>query len=214
MELLAQLGGWDERTNILLKDRVRNILLEKELQLTLKPAIDEPKRLEYPVSDRAITLGYKPNNSQLQQIGKRASKLYQEKHGCQPPKREQFVGGTTRMVNVYGHDDLELLDEAIALFMSQQSSVKKTMNKFVITITKSDRVDLESLPEITIYQTESGKYFSTDVETLISAISLLARYCAIALVNKKESIAASLRLTAKQIAVEILPISERIRRVK
>jgi prophage antirepressor-like protein len=59
-----------ERTNILLKDRVRNILLDKELQATLKPATAEPKRLEYPVSDRAITLGYKPSNSQLQQIGK------------------------------------------------------------------------------------------------------------------------------------------------
>lgn len=124
MNLLGKLGGWDERTNLLLKDRVRNILLDNELQPTLKPATVEPRRLEYPVSDRAITLGYKPTNSQLQQIGKRAAKLYQEKHGCQSPKREQFVGGATRLVNVYGHEDLEILDEAIATIMERET-VKK-----------------------------------------------------------------------------------------
>lgn len=124
MELLTQLGGWDERTNILLKDRVRNILLDNELQPTLKLATAEHKRLEYPVSDRAITLGYKPSNSQLQQIGKRASRLYQEKHGSKPPQREQFVGGTTRLVNVYGHENLELLDEAIATVMNKQPQKK------------------------------------------------------------------------------------------
>ena len=124
MDLLTELGGWDERTNILLKDRVRNILLDKELQPTLKSATVEPKRLEYPVSDRAIALGYKPSNSQLQQIGKQVTRLYQEKHNSKPLRREQFVAGTTRLVNVYGYDDLELLDKAIALIMERET-VKK-----------------------------------------------------------------------------------------
>ena len=132
MNLLGKLGGWDERTNILLKDRVRNILFNdrflpsqaNSLEPSLKPATTEPRRLEYPVSDRAITNGYKPSNSQLQQIGKKAARLYQDKHGFKPPQREQFVAGTTRLVNVYGHDDLELLDNAIALVMVH-SSVKK-----------------------------------------------------------------------------------------
>ena len=53
-------------------------------------------RLEYPVSDRAVSLGYRPSNRQLQQIGKQASRLYQERHGTKPVQREQFVGGATR----------------------------------------------------------------------------------------------------------------------
>lgn len=128
MNLLGKLGGWDERTNILLKDRVRNILFDNRFSPgeanSLEPATVELKRLEYPVSDRAITLGYKPSNSQLQQIGKQATRLYQEKHNFKPPRREQFVAGTTRMVNVYGYDDLELLDRAIALIMERET-VKK-----------------------------------------------------------------------------------------
>ncbi len=111
MDLFSELGGCDERTKLLLKDKVRNVLLKEKLQPSLTST--NPGRLEYPVSDRAITLGYKPNNSQLQQIGKRASRLYQEKYNSKPPQREQFVGGTTRMVNVYGFEDLEILDRAI-----------------------------------------------------------------------------------------------------
>ena len=134
MNLLDKLGGWDERTNILLKDRVRNILFDDRFSPTeansLEPhsssiKTNEPKRLEYPVSDRAITLGYKPSNSQLQQIGKKAARLYQIKHGSKPPQREQFVAGTTRLVNVYGHEDLELLDKAICMVMVHSSPIKK-----------------------------------------------------------------------------------------
>ena len=81
---------------------------------------DRQPRLEYPVSDRVIDLGYRPTNSQLQQIGKKAKKLYLERHGTEPIKREQFVGGATRLVNVYGFNDLDLLDEAIALVMDKK----------------------------------------------------------------------------------------------
>ena len=119
MNLLEDLGGWDERTQVQLKDQVRNILLADKLQPPqTETAINQP-RLEYPVSDRALTLGYRPTNTQLQQIGKKAKKLYLERHGTEPIKREQFVGGATRMVNVYGFDDLDLLDEAISLVMDR-----------------------------------------------------------------------------------------------
>ncbi len=119
MNLLEDLGGWDERTRIQLKVRVRIILLADQLQPPqIETTINQP-RLEYPVSDRAITLGYRPTNSQLQQIGKKAKKLYLERHGTEPIKREQFVGGTTRMVNAYGFEDLDLLDEAIAWVMDK-----------------------------------------------------------------------------------------------
>ncbi len=119
MDLLEDLGGWDERTAILLKDQVRNILLGDRLQPS-QGITDRQPRLEYPVSDRVIDLGYRPTNSQLQQIGKKAKKLYLERHGTEPIKREQFVGGATRLVNVYGFNDLDLLDEAIALVMDKK----------------------------------------------------------------------------------------------
>ncbi len=114
MNLFSELGGWDERTQVQLKDQIRNILLGDRLQPS-QGITDRQPRLEYPVSDRAIDLGYHPTNSQLQQIGKKAKKLYLERHGTEPIKREQFVGGATRLVNVYGFNDLDLLDEAIAL---------------------------------------------------------------------------------------------------
>ena len=120
MDLLSDLGGWDERTQILLKDQVRNILLGDKLQPSPQGITNRQPRLEYPVSDRAIDLGYRPTNSQLQQIGKRAKKLYLERHSTEPIKREQFVGGATRMVNVYGFNDLDLLDEAIAWVMDKK----------------------------------------------------------------------------------------------
>ncbi|VEP17882.1 Prophage antirepressor [Hyella patelloides LEGE 07179] len=118
MDLFVELGGCDDRTKILLKDQVRNILLAEKLQPSLTSSKPEPnQRLEYPVSDRAIALGYRPNNKQLQQIGKQASLLYFDKHGRKPVQREQFVGGTTRMVNVYSEDDVDLLDFAILRVM-------------------------------------------------------------------------------------------------
>nr|MDJ0649736.1 hypothetical protein [Xenococcaceae cyanobacterium MO_188.B19] len=120
MDLFNELGGWDKRTEVQLKDQIRNILLGDKLQPSSTTITQTQPRLEYPVSDRAIELGYRPRNSQLQQIGKQASRLYQQRHGTKPIQREQFVGGTTRMVNVYGFNDLDLLDQAILFVMDKQ----------------------------------------------------------------------------------------------
>ncbi len=111
IDLFQRLGGCDERTELLLKDYIRNILLEEKLQ----PAL--PGRVELPVSDRALVLGYRPTSSQLCQIGKQAARIYQQRHGQKPVQREQFVAGTTRMVNVYSEADVDILDQAIALVM-------------------------------------------------------------------------------------------------
>ena len=119
MDLLSQLGGCDERTKVLLKDQVRDILLADKLQRSSTETTLTQARLEYPVSDRAMSLGYRPDSRQLQQIGKQASRLYQDLHGTKPVQREQFVGGTTRMVNVYGFQDLYLLDQAIFSVMDK-----------------------------------------------------------------------------------------------
>jgi hypothetical protein len=111
IELFEELGGCDPRTELMLKDHIRNILLEEKR----KPAL--PGRVEWPVSDRAVVLGHRPTPVQLRKIGKEAARLYQERHGQKPVQREQFVGGATRMVNVYGEADVDLLDEAVALVM-------------------------------------------------------------------------------------------------
>ncbi|NER07799.1 MAG: hypothetical protein F6K17_37190, partial [Okeania sp. SIO3C4] len=116
MDLLYELGGIDERTQLALKDIVRDILLEDKLK---KPALPSTGRLEWPVSDRARHLGFRPDRGQLIRIGQVAAKLYRLRHDSEdPPSREQYVDGTTRMVRCYGESDLDIVDQAIALIMN------------------------------------------------------------------------------------------------
>lgn len=115
MDLFYELGGLDERTQLALRDVVRDVLLEDKLK---KPALPSGGRAEWPVSDRARHLGFKPNRTQLIRIGKGAADLYRLRHGQNPPEREQYVDGTTRMVKCYGEADLDILDQAIALVMN------------------------------------------------------------------------------------------------
>lgn len=111
IHLFERLGGCDPRTELLFKDHIRNILLAEKLQPPL------PGRVEWPISDRAVVLGHRPTPTQLRKIGKEAARLYQERHEQKPVQREQFVGGATRMVNVYSEVDVDILDQAIALVM-------------------------------------------------------------------------------------------------
>lgn len=121
LDLLYELGGTDERTTLALKDIVRDILLEDKLK---KPALPSSGRAEIPVSDRAAQLGYKPKRKDLIAIGKTAAGLYRLRHdGEEPPLREQFVDGTTRMVKCYGEADLDILDQAIALVMNPPTTL-------------------------------------------------------------------------------------------
>nr|WP_290224205.1 hypothetical protein [Trichocoleus desertorum] len=117
-----QLGGFDDRQKMLLKDQLMNLLMQERLlaadsTLTIEAAVaaepEQAKRLEVPISDRCLDLGYNPNTKQLLRIGQVAAAFYRGRHGRPPQKREQFVGGTTRMVNVYTADDLSILDSAI-----------------------------------------------------------------------------------------------------
>ena len=113
MDLLSQLGGVDERTELQIKDLVKDIVIADKLQQTSLPE-GKPARLEYPISDRLIDLGYGiQSNNILKSIGIIASNLYNARYGRRPIKREQFVDGTTRMVSVYGVDDLPIVDQAI-----------------------------------------------------------------------------------------------------
>nr|WP_290224299.1 DNA-binding protein [Trichocoleus desertorum] len=117
-----QLGGFDDRQKMLLKDQLMNLLMQERLlaadsTLTIEAAVaaepEQAKRLKVPISDRCLDLGYNPNTKQLLRIGQVAAAFYRGRHGRPPQKREQFVGGTTRMVNVYTADDLGILDSAI-----------------------------------------------------------------------------------------------------
>ncbi|WP_242065271.1 hypothetical protein [Trichocoleus sp. FACHB-262] len=122
VEIGNQLGGFDDRQKMLLKDQLMNLLMQERLltadsTLTIEAAVaaepEQAKRLEVPISDRCLDLGYNPNTKQLLRIGQVAAAFYRARHGRPPQKSEQFVGGTTRMVNVYTADDLGILDSAI-----------------------------------------------------------------------------------------------------
>ena len=124
MDLLYELGGVDERTQLALRDIVRDVLLEDKLK---KPALPGSARQEWPVSDRARHLGFKPDRKELQKIGRTAAKLYRLAHdGEGPPEREQYVDGTTRMVKCYGEADLHVLDQAISIVMNPPSELPPT----------------------------------------------------------------------------------------
>ena len=117
IDILSQLGGIDERTELQFKDLTRSIVLDDVLQTPALPSGEE--RLEWPISDRAAVLGYKPTPGQLRVIGKGAATLYRARYGQEPPKREQFVDGTTRSVNCYSHRDLQIVDQAIKAVMQK-----------------------------------------------------------------------------------------------
>lgn len=117
MDLLYELGGIDERTQLGLKDIIRDILLADKLK---KPAaLPDGDRAEWPVSDRARHLGYKPKRGDLIKIGKIAAELYRLRHNQDPPMREQYVDGTTREVKCYGSSDIDILDQAIATVLER-----------------------------------------------------------------------------------------------
>ena len=126
MDLMDKLGGIDPKTELHFKDLIRDILLEDKLD---RPALPGG-RLEWPVSDRAKHLGYNPSPGELTRIGKVASRLYKQAHeGNSPPKRERFVGGTTRMVCCYGEADLSILDQAIEQVMNPPVYLVKDVNE-------------------------------------------------------------------------------------
>ena len=58
-----------------------------------------------------------------------AARFYkQAQEGNSSPKRERFVGGTTRMVCCYGEADLFILDQAIAQVMNPPVYLVRDVN--------------------------------------------------------------------------------------
>jgi len=112
-ELLKSFGNGvlEERDSVLLKSEIRNILFADKL------LINNEKRLEVPITDRIVMLGFRytsKDKTKLMMIGKEIKKAYVAKHKTEPIKREQFMStGETRKVNVYTEDDFELMDPII-----------------------------------------------------------------------------------------------------
>lgn len=107
IHLFDRLGGMDERTELDLKDLVRNITLQDKL------ALPSGERTAWPISDRVRHLGLTANRGQLIRIGKLASDAYNQRYGYRPIKREQYVDGAVRQVCEYKAADVDLLDAAI-----------------------------------------------------------------------------------------------------
>lgn len=120
IDIISQLGGLDERDVAHFKSLTRSIVLDDVLQASALPSGEE--RLEWPISDRAVVLGFNPTRGQLMKIGKVAAALYRARYGSDPIKREQFVDGATRKVNMYAHKDLAILDQAIRSIMEQENN--------------------------------------------------------------------------------------------
>lgn len=128
LDILYELGGLDERTELAVRDVVRDLLLKDRLK---KASLPGSTRREIPISDRARDLGYNPNKTQLQQMGRVAARLYRAANdGSDPPKREQYVDGTTRMVFCYSEEHLEILDSAVALVMEKPKQLSPSQDEF------------------------------------------------------------------------------------
>ncbi|MBD2018784.1 Rha family transcriptional regulator [Leptolyngbya sp. FACHB-36] len=112
------LGGPDENQKTLLKARLMTLMVGQ----TSLPSTSSDDRLELPISDRAAELGYTLDHRQLLQAGLFAARFYRERYGAEPPKREQIVGGVSRMVNSYSGSDIDLLDAAIQAVVEAQQS--------------------------------------------------------------------------------------------
>lgn len=75
------------------------------------------------------------------------------------------------------------------------------MNDPVIEIRLTTNSDSQELPQIEIYQTESGEYFFRDVEIITEAIALC--------LNSLDT----MEFASVLIAVKVLSISQRARRI-
>lgn len=111
MKILSLGEGLCERDEMMIKDQVRNITFnQNQLKLLENP--------EIPLSSR-ITDYHKINltqkiNKDLKKFGAIIKVEYLRRHNNLPIKREQYVDGTTRMVNCYYQSDyIDFVDEMI-----------------------------------------------------------------------------------------------------
>lgn len=112
--------GADDRDRILIKDAMRNHFGEC-VQASAVPPIQDAQvsRRCFPLTDFLREKGIKYNklsSAEFRVFCCNVAKIYQQVHGKQPPKREQYVDGASRMVNHYTDDDREILEDAFNRF--------------------------------------------------------------------------------------------------
>ncbi len=98
--------GMDDRDKLLIKDFIRNTVSSSSSdQRKVMPISDMYHQMKGKVADQKTLLA----------LGRIAAKKYREKYGngSEPLKREQCVGGATRMVCHYEEKDWHLVQEAI-----------------------------------------------------------------------------------------------------
>jgi prophage antirepressor-like protein len=110
---ILSLGGLDDRDKLLLKDLARNATLNSKSNEKEIVKANEEWALSRRLSEH-FYLKEKDYRKQLIQFGKLVSREFKAKRGEDPPKREQYVGGTVRMVNCYFLNDYtDFIDDLI-----------------------------------------------------------------------------------------------------
>lgn len=118
-----KLGGFDERQRLMLRDELINTISAPVP--ALPSAGNKAKATEITISGRANELGYRFKSGQLMKAGRIAVEMYRSQRKVEPPKRDQFVDGAVRQVNVYySPDDLPIVDAAIQSVAKQVLGVK------------------------------------------------------------------------------------------
>ena len=106
-----------------IRDRSLSMLTRDALKSTLSVVAADPvvdrgtpsTRRELPLSDFAKQeKGTSLTLKQLRAFGKSAAERYYQMRGRRPQKREQFVDGTSRLVNTYCTSDVDVLESAWA----------------------------------------------------------------------------------------------------
>jgi len=93
---------FEPRERLIIKDKMKDIIFSDKMAIQ-----GSNNRLEYPISDRIVELGYKYNKKICMKLGNLFKAKYINLFNKDPPKREQYVEGATRMVRSYTINDYQ-----------------------------------------------------------------------------------------------------------
>ena len=112
----------DERAKIMFKDDILNSTLTGRA-LTNGGVSDSAKPVS--ISQVATALGYSFDNKALVQVGRFATKLYQEQRGEAPSKHTQIVDGRATLVNTYFEADRDILESACKAYADRDAQARR-----------------------------------------------------------------------------------------
>lgn len=114
-EFLDSENFLSDRDKSYLLTQVKNIVMNDKL-ITDKDNENKNDEYEYPLTRRLLDHGIRYTDKQkglLISCGKYLKRLYFKKHNKLPLKRNQYVDGAIREVNIYTNKDFDILDEAL-----------------------------------------------------------------------------------------------------